>query len=109
MEPKNKPYRNQQLRDFAKDAPHCMNPNCGSLNEGEVVLAHSNHLRDGKGMGVKAHDIPCYVCFVCHNIIDGKFFTGDNPEKIRLEAGYYSTLWLLQTGRLVIGQPPYGD
>jgi hypothetical protein len=106
--PKMIPFRSQELRDFAQDCPHCMNPACQAKND-TIVLAHSNHLHDGKGMGTKAHDIPCYLCFVCHNIVDGKFFTGDNSEKIRLEAGYYSLLWLLQTKRLVIGEELYED
>jgi len=102
------PYRNQKLRDFAKDAPRCMY--CLDHNEGQVVLAHSNSLLDGKGMGVKAHDIPAYLCNDCHRRVDEDTdISSDVKELIRLHATYSSILWLLETGRLVVGNPPYKD
>jgi len=99
--PKDPPYRNQKLRDLAKECPHCMY--CLKDNHGDVVLAHSNHLHDGKGMGQKAHDIPCYLCKDCHDYIDGrkKNFSLETAENIRLTAVYYSTLWLLKERHLV--------
>ena len=36
-----------------------------------VVFAHSNLLRHGKGMGLKADDrFGAYACFACHAVID---------------------------------------
>jgi len=100
--PKNSPYRNQKLRDAAKDVPHCMS--CGAANVGQIVLAHSNRLSDGKGMGIKAADVPCFVCNECHDIIDGRRFLGTDHEAridmLRLEATYNSVLWCLQEGVL---------
>lgn len=104
------PYRNQKLRDFAKDAPHCMY--CGEHNDGEVVMAHSNLIADGHGMGIKAGDCPCYVCDVCHDVIDGRSsiqYTKATREMMRLGSTYKSIMWLLETGRLVVGNPPYKD
>ena len=90
-----KPFRSQYLKDLARECPHCMFPGCGKSNDGDIVLAHSNRLKDGKGMGQKTHDVPCYVCFMCHRKID---LEGDNVG--RLEATYNSIVWLLQEGLL---------
>lgn len=81
-------------------------------------MAHSNSIEDGHGMGIKASDVPCYVDNRCHDIIDGRNgqpCTNDDMSKrsarelIRLRATYKSILWLLETGRLVVGDPPYKD
>ncbi len=43
---------------------------CGA-EDGTVVAAHSNQLRDGKGRGIKAHDYRvAALCFRCHTFID---------------------------------------
>ena len=65
-----KPFRSQQLRDFARDAPKCFH--CDAINDGTVVGAHSNRLEDGKGLGIKSHDLVAYVCKGCHDNIDGR-------------------------------------
>ncbi len=91
------PYRNQKLLDLASKCPECQY--CKEPNRGQVVLAHSNHLKDGKGLSVKAHDIPCYVCDLCHSLIDGrigKHLTTKERDAIRFEATYNSVLWLLR-------------
>jgi hypothetical protein len=55
---------------------------------GEIVAAHSNHQRHGKGRSLKAHDIAvAFVCGVCHDVIDG----GDN----HLDKHSRDTLWHL--------------
>lgn len=62
-------YRNKKLLQLAKDFPYCMN--CGSQNCGDVVMAHSNQSRDGKGMSIKAHDFRvAALCYECHMMID---------------------------------------
>ncbi|MCZ4064106.1 DUF1364 domain-containing protein [Oxalobacter aliiformigenes] len=62
-------YRNRKLLDLAKFAPCCFG--CGCVNDGTVVAAHSNQLRDGKGKGIKAHDFRvAYLCHDCHAEID---------------------------------------
>jgi hypothetical protein len=45
-------YRNKKLLEACREMP-CQH--CGS-EDGTVVAAHSNQLRDGKGRGIKAHD-----------------------------------------------------
>ena len=103
------PYRNQKLKDFAKDAPHCMC--CGGHNDGTVVGAHSNYLEDGKGMATKSHDLVALLCCKCHSFIDGRDSDLTSLEKRMLfyRAWYRTSLWLLETGRLVVGNPPYKD
>ena len=62
-------YRNKKLLDFAKFSPCCFA--CERFNDGTVVAAHSNQLRDGKGKGIKAHDFRvAYLCNQCHIEID---------------------------------------
>lgn len=60
-------YRNQALLEAVRDAP-CMH--CGK-QDGTVVAAHSNQLRDGKGRGIKAHDFRvAALCHTCHFDLD---------------------------------------
>lgn len=38
-----------------------------------TVLAHSNLLEHGKGMGLKAPDTAaCFACSACHDVLDGR-------------------------------------
>ena len=60
-------YRNRAILRFAKDQP-CQS--CGA-NDGTSVMAHSNLMEDGKGIGKKADD--CFVsilCYQCHTNYD---------------------------------------
>jgi len=60
-------YRNKHLLEAVREAP-CMH--CGAQN-GTVVAAHSNQLRDGKGRSIKAHDYRiAALCFTCHYELD---------------------------------------
>ena len=60
-------YRNQKLLEAVREAP-CMH--CGA-QDGTVVAAHSNQLRDGKGKAIKAHDYRiAALCFKCHHELD---------------------------------------
>lgn len=60
-------YRNKKLLEAVREAP-CMH--CGT-QDGTVVAAHSNQLRDGKGRGIKAHDYRiAALCFRCHSELD---------------------------------------
>lgn len=62
-------YRNKKLLDLAKFAPCCFG--CCRVNDGTIIAAHSNQLRDGKGKGIKAHDFRvAYLCNQCHMEID---------------------------------------
>lgn len=96
------PFRSQTLRDLAAKAPHCMH--CGVRNRGDVVACHSNSQEHGKGLGLKAHDVPAYLCRECHDLIDGRAGNLSGVEKVLmfLNAAYKSTVWLLQEGFLQV-------
>jgi hypothetical protein len=62
-------YRNPPLLRLARLAPFCFG--CSGVNRGNVVAAHSNQLRDGKGKSIKAHDYRiAFLCDTCHAAID---------------------------------------
>lgn len=73
-------YRNKRLLEVVRQLPCQI---CG-IEDGTVVAAHSNQLRDGKGRGLKAHDYRISaLCFKCHTEID----QGQKLTKIeRIEA-----------------------
>lgn len=98
-------FRCPKLLALAKECPHCMS--CGDHNQGDVVAAHSNNRAMGKGMGIKAHDLPAYLCRVCHDIVDGR--SGDYTRDFRdyrefmwHRAMAKSMVWLLQEGHLKV-------
>ena len=91
------PYRSKKILQAAKDCPCCMS--CGKMNDGTIVMAHSNQQRDGKGMGIKAHDYRvAAVCSACHDEIDGRrkgIIVGD----ILWEFAHRATIgWLFDAG-----------
>lgn len=48
-------------------------PGICNHNPETVVLCHSNQLKDGKGMGLKAPDErACFGCSACHDVLDGR-------------------------------------
>ena len=56
-------YRNKRLLELLREAPCqvCV------IEDGTVVAAHSNQLRDGKGRSIKAHDFRiAAMCYRCH-------------------------------------------
>jgi len=60
-------YRNKKLLELVRLLP-CQH--CG-IEDGTVVAAHSNQLRDGKGRGLKSSDVRiASLCFRCHAEID---------------------------------------
>lgn len=60
-------YRNKKLLELVRQFP-CQN--C-EVQDGTVVAAHSNQLRDGKGKGIKAHDYRiAALCYKCHMELD---------------------------------------
>ena len=60
-------YRNKKLLELIRVIP-CQH--CG-LQDGTVVAAHSNQLKDGKGRGIKAHDYRvAALCYKCHSELD---------------------------------------
>jgi len=60
-------FRNKKLLEILRNFP-CQH--CGK-QDGTVVAAHSNQLRDGKGKGIKASDYRvASLCFMCHAELD---------------------------------------
>lgn len=85
-------YRNKKLLEIARNFPcqHC------ERQDGTVVAAHSNQLRDGKGKGIKASDYRiASLCFYCHLELDqGKNLS--KSERIEIwEEAHRKTIGLL--------------
>lgn len=94
-------YRSRKLLDAAREAPWCMA--CHKPNDGTVVAAHSNQSRDGKGMGIKAHDYRvAFLCCLCHTYIDQS--PASREDKISLfEEAHRNTIgWLFDSGKVVV-------
>lgn len=90
-------YRNKKLLAHANGAP-CQY--CG-IQDGTVVAAHSNQLRDGKGVGFKSFDFRvAYLCFTCHNFCDGRDGNLSRQERIDLwEQAHRNTIgYLFENG-----------
>lgn len=98
-------YRNPALLSLAAKAPRCML--CGVHNEGQVVSAHSNQQRDGKGASLKASDAAIgFCCWTCHGRID----QGNESREIRTELwerAHRATMrWLVESGHLMVSAVP---
>jgi hypothetical protein len=91
-------YRNKKLLELVRQSP-CQN--CGN-QDGTVVAAHSNQLRDGKGRGIKAHDYRiAALCYSCHMELDqGKSL--DKAERVEIweEAHRKTIAWLFENNYL---------
>jgi len=85
-------YRNKRILEIARNFP-CQH--CGR-DDGTVVAAHSNQLRDGKGKGIKASDFRiASLCFTCHMELDqGKNLS--KAERVEMwEEAHRKTIGLL--------------
>ena len=85
-------YRNKKLLEIVRNFP-CQH--CGK-QDGTVVAAHSNQLRDGKGKGIKASDFRiASLCFTCHMELDqGKNLS--KQERLEMwEEAHRKTIGLL--------------
>ena len=93
-------YRNKKLLEIVRESP-CQH--CGSQN-GTVVAAHSNQLRDGKGRGIKAEDFRiAALCFECHSELD-QGTKMSRAERVELwEEAHRKTIgWLFESGHLEV-------
>jgi len=93
-------YRSVKILQAVRNAP-CMT--CG-IQDGTVVAAHSNQLRDGKGRGIKAHDYRiAAMCYRCHYILDqGKDLSKVERVEMWDEAHRKSIGWLFDEGYLLV-------
>jgi len=85
-------YRNKLLLEIVRNFP-CQN--C-LIQDGTVVAAHSNQLRDGKGRGIKANDYRiAALCYKCHMELDqGKDLSKLEREEM-WEESHRKTIGLL--------------
>jgi len=95
-------YRSPKLLAAAKDAPVCFG--CQRTNSGDVVAAHSNQLRDGKGRGLKADDFRvAFICGSCHHELD-QGTKWNRAERVAFfEEAHRNTIgWLFKSGKVVV-------
>jgi hypothetical protein len=94
-------YRSPLLLSFGREAPYCFR--CHGFNRGNVVAAHSNQIRDGKGKSIKAHDYRiAYLCDTCHFEIDQGAGMTKAERREEWEFAHRASIgWLIDTGRLV--------
>lgn len=107
--PKDPSIRSQKLKEAARSCPtcmHCLAPNPGSdEDQGQVLcLCHPPRgLSKGHGMGLKAHDLGAYLDKGCHDLMDnrtGVILSPAEQDEMFLNAFYWSTVWLVQSGKL---------
>jgi len=93
-------YRNKHLLELVRQCP-CQT--CGN-QDGTVVAAHSNQLRDGKGRGLKAHDYRiAALCYRCHMELDqGTKMTKAERAESWDEAHRGTIGWLFENGHIDI-------
>ena len=93
-------YRNKYLLELIRQFP-CQN--CGN-QDGTVVAAHSNQLRDGKGRGMKAHDYRiAALCYRCHMELDqGKSLDKAKRVEIWEEAHRKTIAWLFENDHIQV-------
>lgn len=91
-------YRNKKLLEAVREAPCQL---CGA-QDGTVVAAHSNQLRDGKGRSIKAHDYRiAALCMTCHYEMDqGKNWMKQERVDLWEEAHRKTIGWLFENGVL---------
>ena len=97
-------YRDQYLLEKVRESPCQV---CGA-EDGTVVAAHSNQLRDGKGRGLKAHDYRvAAMCFSCHFRLDqGKDLSKQEREDL-WELAHRKTIgWLFENNHLRVMRTP---
>ena len=89
-------YRNKKLLEAVRDCPCQL---CGA-QDGTIVAAHSNQMRDGKGRGLKAHDYRiAALCFKCHYEIDQGAKMSRQERVDAWESAHRSTIgWLFESG-----------
>jgi hypothetical protein len=96
-------YRSNALLKAVREAP-CQQ--CGIQN-GTVVAAHSNQMRDGKGRSLKAADYRiAALCHYCHYEIDqGSKLSREERLNIWEDAHRATVGWLFENGHLKVVQP----
>lgn len=88
--------------ELADECEHCQL--CNRHNQGDVVAAHSNQLRDGKGKGIKCSDFRvAFLCFKCHYELDqGSKLSKQERIDLWEEAHRKTIGWLFESGHIKI-------
>ena len=91
-------YRNQKLLETVREFECAL---CGA-EDGTVVAAHSNQLRDGKGKGIKAHDHRiAALCFRFHMAIDQGHRINKQEKEAMWEEAHRKTIgFLFERGKI---------
>ncbi len=91
-------FRNQKLLEIVREFECVL---CGA-EDGTVVAAHSNQLRDGKGKGIKAHDYRiAALCYRCHMAIDQGHRMNKQEKEAMWEEAHRKTIgFLFERGKL---------
>ena len=91
-------YRNQKLLETVREFECVL---CGA-EDGTVVAAHSNQLRDGKGKGIKAHDYRiAALCHRCHMAIDQGHRMNKQEKEAMWEEAHRKTIgYLFERGKI---------
>lgn len=95
-------YRNKKLLEVARLIP-CQH--CG-IEDGTIVAAHSNQLRDGKGRGIKSSDaMIASLCYNCHSELDqGKDLSKQQRIDMWEEAHRKTMQTLVERELLIVGK-----
>ena len=91
-------FRNQKLLEIVREFECVL---CGA-EDGTVVAAHSNQLRDGKGKGIKAHDYRiAALCYRCHMAIDQGHRMNKQEKEAMWEEAHRKTIgFLFERGKI---------
>ncbi len=91
-------FRNQKLLETVREFECAL---CGA-EDGTVVAAHSNQLRDGKGKGIKAHDYRiAALCYRCHMAIDQGHRMNKQEKEAMWEQAHRTTIgFLFERGKV---------
>ena len=92
-------YRNKKLLEVVRESPCQL---CGA-EDGTVVAAHSNQLRDGKGRSIKAHDYRiAALCYTCHADIDQGRMSREDKQDLWEMAHRKTVGWLFENKHLEV-------
>ena len=92
-------YRNKELLEVVRESPCQL---CGA-QDGTVVAAHSNQLRDGKGRSIKAHDYRiAALCYTCHADIDQGRMSREDKQDLWEMAHRKTVGWLFENEHLEV-------
>ena len=92
-------YRNKKLLEAVRESPCQL---CGA-QDGTVVAAHSNQLRDGKGRAIKAHDYRiAALCYTCHADIDQGRMSREDKQDLWEMAHRKTVGWLFENDHLEV-------